>query len=312
MASAAGAQGLPRRVRLGILIETDASAQAARMNALREGLAQHGYQEPSTLELVPRYADGVLDRLPGLAAELVAMRVDVIVTLGTFSTRAAANATPAIPIVVAGAGDLVAAGLVANLARPGGNVTGITLLQPDLGAKQVDILQEIMPGISRIAVLAGPAGGTASLTATAMRTAGEARGIAVGIYAVATVAQIESAFSAMVADGCQAVIQVDGTFVRIQRPLIVELASRFRLPVVTTLRDLVAAGGMLFSYGASSIANHRRAAYYIDRILRGSAPAELPVEQPSTFELVVDLRTARRLGLTVPPGILVRADEVLE
>ncbi len=309
--AASHAQTPRRRPRVGVLIPGTEAAYAKRIAALRAGLAELGYAEPATLELVVRFGDAQADRYPELARELVAAGPDVIVAASTGAVRAAMAATKMIPIVVAGATDLLGSGVVASLARPGGNVTGLTLQRMDLVAKEIELLAELVPGLARLALLHGPTVGAAAQIAALLREAAATRGIETRVHQAVSGTEIDAAFAAMAAERSQAVIVIDGPVPAVERERIARLAISGRLPVLTSSREYVDAG-TLFSYGPNSVAVTRRAAYFVDRILKGASPADLPVEQPTVFELVINVKTARALGIAVPQLILFRADEVIE
>jgi putative tryptophan/tyrosine transport system substrate-binding protein len=310
LASLTAARAQPvRRPRVGVLVGGTLMAYGARIGALRAGLAERGYSAPGTLELAVRPGENQPDRLAAHARELAAAPMDVIVAGGTTVVRALVAVTRTIPIVVASATDLLGTGLVASLARPGANVTGLTAQRLDLAPKQLELLGDLLPGLQRLAVVRGSAVGGGPTVSEAFRQAADARGIAVQIHVVASLGDIDDAFAAMVAAGSQAGILVD-------TPVLLENkdhVGRFgrRVPLLATSREFVDAGVVL-SYGPNVAALYRRAAYFVDRILKGAAPADLPVEQPSTFELVINLGTAKALGLSIPPSLLARADEVIE
>ncbi|MBM3524303.1 MAG: hypothetical protein FJX57_15215, partial [Alphaproteobacteria bacterium] len=232
-------QPVPRRPRLGLLVPGSSASDRRRIDALRAGLAERGWSEPATLELVVRFADGELGRFPGLAAELVAARVDVIVTSATSAVRAAAAATRTTPIVSAAASDMLGAGVIASLARPGGNVTGLTQARVDTGSKEVELAAELLPGLARVGVLRGPAGGAGGQVFEAQRQAGAARGIAVRSYQADSPVAIDAAFAAMVAAAEQAVIVIDGPLTSAQRDRITGLASGHRMPVISSSSEHV-------------------------------------------------------------------------
>ena len=306
----ADAQGARRRARVGLLAHGTVATYSLAVAAVREGLAERGHIEPGTLELVIRHSDGVVDRLPALASELVAAQVDVLVTSSTPAIRAAMAATPAVPIVFFAVADPVASGLVASLARPGGNVTGLTLLIPDLGAKHVELLAAMVPGLRRIDVLRGRGEGAQAFESIAVSVA--AQGIEAKFHELGSPEDIGPAFASMQASRSQALIVVDGPMLNNQDVRIAALAATQRLPTISTLRRYVDAGS-LASYGPDVNAMARRAAtHYVDRILKGARPADLPVEQPVKFEFVVNLRTAKALGVAIPRGVLARADVVIE
>ena len=304
------AQGARRRVRVGLLLHGTPATYVHATSAVREGLAERGYVEPSSLELIIRHSDGVSDRLPAIARELVALQVDVIVTSSTPAIRAAMAATKSIPIVFFAVADAIGSGLVASLARPGGNVTGLTLLIPDLGAKQVELLGALVPGLRRITVLRGRGEGAQAFESIAAAVA--AQGIDATFVELASSDDMAPAFAAMQASHSQAVIVVDGPLLNNFDARLATLASVYRMPMISTLRRYVDAGS-LASYGPDVNAMARRAAaHYVDRILNGTRPADLPVEQPTKFEFVVNLKTARAVGLPVSRSVLARADEVIE
>jgi putative ABC transport system substrate-binding protein len=304
-------QPAPRRKRLGLMIPGSSASDRRRLSALRAGLTERGWNEPATLELVVRFADGELERFPELAAELVAAQVDVILTSSTSGLRAAAGATQTIPIVAASASDLLASGLIAGLARPGGNVTGLSQARLDTGAKEVELAAELLPGLTRIGVLRGPAGGAGAQVFEALRAAAATRGIMARSYEAQSPSRIDAAFAAMATAGEQAVLIVDGPLTSAQRDRIAGLASGHRMPVISSSSENVRAG-TLASYGPDAAVMWRRSAYYVDRLFRGAVAAELPVEQPTAFELTINRDTATALGLTIPQAILLRADEVIE
>ena len=308
---ASHAQGTRRRARVGYLSGAAALTDTGRLAALRAGLAELGHVEPETLELLVRFADGQDDRLTQAARALTAAAPDVIVVSGTRAVRVLMGETTAIPIVIASATDVVGAGLVASLARPGGNVTGLTMQRFDAVPKEVELLGELVPGLRRIAVLRGPAGGAGAELFEAVRMAAASRGIEARDHQVAEPHEIDAAFATIGEEGAQAVLLVDGPLLLVQRDRIAAAAQARRLPTLASSRDYVDAGALM-AFGGNADARWRRAAWFVDRILRGAKPADLPVEQPTTFELVLNLRTARAIGLTVPQPLLLRADEVIE
>ncbi|MFO1304950.1 MAG: ABC transporter substrate-binding protein [Burkholderiales bacterium] len=310
LVAATHAQPQRRRPRIGVLLPGAPEVYAAGVSALREGLAERGYMEPATLELVVRFSDGPNDRLARLARELVAAEVDIIVTSSTPAIRAAMSATSTIPIVFAAVADAVGSGLVASLARPGGNVTGLTLLIPDLGAKQLELLGEIVPGLQRVGVMRGRGEGAQAFeTITAALSA---RGLKARFVEINSRDEIASAFAEIEAARSQALIVVDGPLLNGNHVMIANRAAAHRLPTISTLRVYVDAGS-LACYGPNTFAMWRRAAtHYVDRILKGAKPADLPVEQPTKFELVINLKAAKALGLTIPQKVLLRADALVE
>jgi ABC-type uncharacterized transport system substrate-binding protein len=312
-ALSAQAQQATKNARIGFL--SPSSSSDARMKdvleAFRQGLRELGYVEGRTITVEARWADGKYDRLPALAAELVRLRVDVIVAVAAPAIRAAKEATTTIPIVMAVVVDPVATGLVASLARPEGNITGLSTTAPDLVAKQLEMLKEVVPRLSRVAALGNPANpGTGPQMREAM-IAAQALGIQLQPLEARSTAQLESAFAAMSRQQVDAVIVLVDVVFNEHRGRVAQLAAKERLPAVYGLPEHVEAGGLM-AYCASRSELFRRAATYVDKILKGAKPADLPVEQPTRFELIVNLRTARALGVTIPASILVRADRVIE
>lgn len=305
------AQQAGRISRVGWLAPGSAPAGGPMLNALRESLRGLGYAEGQTIEFESRWAEGQINRLPALAEDLVRLRVQVIFAWGYPSIVAAKRATATIPIVFLTHFDPVEAGFVASLARPGGNVTGRTLMSPDLAAKRLQLLREIVPGVSYVAVMANTAHpGTQSMLAH-FQSSARALGVKVEIVEPHSPDQFEGAFAAIVRKGVGALhVNLDPLFLE-NRPRLIQLAMTHRLPATYDLRQF-ADGGGLMSYGPSVLAEVRRAAVHVDKILKGTRPADLPVEQPTTFELVVNLKTAKVLGLTIPPSVLVRADHVIQ
>jgi ABC-type uncharacterized transport system substrate-binding protein len=305
------AQEPPRVWRIGFLGPGSSSSGDPRVEALRRGFRELGYAEGQNLAFEFRWADGNANRLPQLAAELARLKVDTIVTQGTQATDAARRAVTTIPIVFAVAGDPVGTGLVTSLARPGGNVTGLTDIAPDIVGKRLELLREAVPGISRVAVLWNPANSTAAPQMKDTDTAARSVGISVRSLELADVSRLESAFTGAVQGHAQALIVLsDGTLYG-QRVQIAQLAAKHRLPCVAWTPEF-AASGCLMAYGANVVEMHRRAAVLVDKILKGASPGGLPVEQPTKFELVLNLRTAKALNLKIPPTLLVRADRVIE
>ena len=279
--------------------------------AVRQGLRDLGYVEGQNIAIEYRWAEGRFERLPDLAAELVRLKVDVIVSVVTQATLAAKNATGTIPIVLVAAGDPLGSGLVASLARPGGNVTGPSSMYAELAGKQLELLKETVPKVSRVAVLWNPA--NAVWQAQMLRqTEGAARalGLQVQLLEARGPDELEGAFAAMTRERASALlVQVDVIFALHARR-IADLAAKRRVPAMYGSREHVEAGGLM-SYAPNALDLFRRAATYVDKILKGAKPADLPVEQPTKFELVINLNTAKALGLTIPQSVLVRADEVI-
>jgi putative tryptophan/tyrosine transport system substrate-binding protein len=304
----------PKKIpRIGYLSALEPAGEKVRSEAIRLALREHGYIEGQNIAIEYRYSEGKQDRQPELAAELVRLKVDIIVvTGGTGQTRAAKNATKTIPIIMVGAGrDPVEAGLIESLAHPGGNVTGITSLNRELGGKRLELLKEAVPKVARVAVLYDPAAPAAVLDVReVLPAAARALKLTLQPWEVRTSEDFDTVFAAM---GKQ---RPDGLYVT-PTPLmannlrrIAGLALKSRLPAMYQRREAVDAGGLM-SYGADLAESYRRVAYYVDRILKGSKPADLPVEQPTKFELVINLKTAKQIGLVIPPNVLARADRVI-
>ncbi len=306
---AARAQPAGKVWRIGYL--SPGSGPSEFTEAFREQLRSLGYVEGRNLLFEYRWSGGKAGRLSELAAELVQLKVDVIVTPATYSAEVAKRATSTIPIVMAGASDPVGAGVIASLARPGGNVTGVTILSTDLAGKRVQLLREILPKATRLAVLIVSGSTAAPLLVEQTRTAAQPLGISIFVQEASGAEALAAAFAAMQRDRAQALVVQLSPFTHDNRERIVELAARLRVPSIFEARGSVDVGGLI-SYGPSLIEMFRRAAYYVDRIFKGTKPADLPVEQPTKFEMVVNLKTARALGLTIPQSVLARADEVLQ
>lgn len=292
-------------------------ADAVRHGAvLRQGLQDLGYLEGQHLTIETRTAEGHYDRLPNLAAELVRLPVDVLVAAGAPAIRAAKNATSTIPIVMASTFDPVGEGLVTSLARPGGNVTGVALGTGEhFAGKWVELLKEAVPQVSRVAVLwdsrGSPSVQVQRLLVRETERAAAALGLQLHLVEVREIQELESSFAAMASAGAEALIVLSAARFWTARHRIVALAAQYRLPAMYEHRDFVEAGGLI-SYGSNMLALTRRAAYYVDRLLKGTTPADLPVEQPTEFELVLNRKTAQLLGITFPPTLLVLAEEVLQ
>jgi putative tryptophan/tyrosine transport system substrate-binding protein len=282
------------------------------LEAFRQGLRELGYVEGQSLIIEYRYAEGGDDRLADLAAELVRLQVDVIVTWGSVAIRAAQHATRTIPIVMAGTNDPVAQGLVASLARPGGNTTGFSNLTMELPGKRLELLKEAVPHIARIAVLVNPDILLAKSLLNNLTVAARELRLHLQVVELRRAEELDAAFAAMPQEGADALI-VGSDPVRMYslRGRIADLAAKSRLPAMYDWREYVAAGGLM-SYGPSLPDIHRRTATYVDKILKGAKPADLPVEQPVKFDLVINLKTAKALGLTIPPTLLFQADEVIK
>jgi putative ABC transport system substrate-binding protein len=296
--------------RIGYLGGASTSANAARIEAFRQGLRELGYVEGKNIVIEWRSSEGKADRLPGLAAELVRLKVDVIVTGGAAATRPAKEATVTIPIVMAQDNDPVGNGFVASLARPGGNITGLATLAPELSGKLLELLKETVPRLSRVAVL-----GTSTIPGSGqmlreVELAAEAFGVKLQYLDVLSPKDIEPAFRAAGKGRADAVLVLGGPVLVSHRTQIADLTAKNRLPAVYGQAEFMDAGGLMF-YGASITEMFRRAATYVDKILKGAKPADLPVEQPTKFEFIINLKAAKQIGLTIPPNVLARADKVI-
>jgi putative ABC transport system substrate-binding protein len=298
---------------IGYLHSGSRGLTAPGVAALREGLSQTGYVEGQNVAIEYRWAEGRYDRLPALAADLVGRKVDVIATGGTEApARAAKNATSTIPIVfIVGGVDPVGSGLVASLARPGGNLTGFTVLNGELRAKRLELLSELVPQARVIALLVNPNTGEAASQIRNAQEAAGAKGVQLPIVKASTESEIDAAFATLVQLHADALIVVAEPFLDSRREQLVALAARHAVPAIYDWREYAAAGGLI-SYGPSLTGTWRQVGIYVGKILKGTKSADLPVEQSTTFELVVNLKTAKTLGLTVPSSILARADEVIE
>jgi ABC-type uncharacterized transport system substrate-binding protein len=311
LAAAQQPQTIPR---IGFLSVTDPATDASRVEAIRLALRELGYVEGENIAFEYRYAEGKGARSPELAADLVRLDVDIILVLGgEQGVRAAQNATKTIPIVMTGRGpDPVAAGLIQSLARPGGNVTGITLLSRDLGAKRLEVLKEAVPKLARVAVLYDPATVSSGLEVKELLpVAARALGVTIQPWKIQAADDFEKVFAALRKERPDGLyVPGGGALIRAHEQRIVGFALQSRLPSVYDNREAVEGGGLMY-YGTNLAASHRRVAWYVDKLLKGAKPADLPVEQPTTFELVINLKTANALGLTIPPTLLFQATKVL-
>jgi len=304
----AEAQEATHVYRIGLLN----SAPTSRVEALRQSLRERGYVEGQNLVIESRYAEGSVERFPDLAAELVRLKVDVMVAGGP-AVRAAQHATRTIPIVMAGANDPVGEGFVASLAHPGGNITGLSLLGAELPGKRLEILKELVPPSARIAVLANPANARYGSVMHNLTVAAQALGFHLHVVEIRRADELDTAFAAMTQARADALVVVDDG-VLLSSSLggrIVDLAAKSRLPAIYIAKFHVEAGGLM-SYGASFPDIWRRAATYVDKILKGAKPADLPIEQPIKFEFAINLKTAKALGIAFPPTLLIQADEVFQ
>ena len=304
------AQPTAKVARIGFLGPSTASAQPNRVEALREGLRDFGYIEGKNILIEFRWAEGNFDRLPGLAEELVRLNVDILVTNGTPATRAAKRATKKIPIVMATSGDAVGTGLVASLARPGGNITGSTVFSPELNAKRLGLLKDAYPRAKLIAVLLDPRNPVTESSLQAMELTARSLKVEIQPFEVRVPDEIEGAFSAMAKRRVDAVAINQDTVLTDNARAISNLAVKQHLPMAGG-KEYAEVGGLL-AYGVNFPEMSRRAAYFIDKILKGAKPGDLPVEQATKFELVINLKTAKSLGITIPQSLVLRADEVIE
>jgi putative ABC transport system substrate-binding protein len=296
--------------RIGFLVASNPSVTSARIEAFHRGLRALGYVEGTSIVIEFRFAEGKFARVPALAAELVSLNVDVIVTGGATDTRAAREATKTIPIVMAQDNDPVAGGHVASLARPGGNVTGLSTLAPEISGKQLELLKEIVPKLSRVAVI-----GTSTNSGNAEKLkevdlAAGALKVKPQHLDILDPKDIDAAFRAASKGRADAVLVLGTPILTLQHRQVVDLAAKHRLPAIYSRPEFVEAGGLM-AYGVNFTDLFQRAATYVDKILKGAKPADLPVEQPTKFEFVINLKAAKQIGLTIPPNVLVRADKVI-
>jgi len=281
------------------------------LDAFRQGLRELGYTEGQNIVIEYRFASGRAERLPELATELARLKPDVLVTPGTPASLGAKQATSTIPIVFAGVADAVGAGLIANLARPGGNITGLTSISAELGGKRLELLKEVAPKASRVAVLYNPADRSNVLVLKELQKSAPALGLTLQPFEVRGPGGFEDAFVAMTRQRAHALFGAAGILTTEHRKALVDLAAKRRIPAIWGERQFVEAGGLM-SYAVDFYDQVRGAAIYVDKILKGAKPGDLPVEQPTKYELVINLNTARTLGLTIPQSVLVRADHVIE
>jgi putative ABC transport system substrate-binding protein len=302
----------PKFARIGYLSTINAARDSARAEAIRLALRELGYVEGQNVAFEYRYAEGKLDRYSELAAELVRLKVDIILVAGgTAMIRAAQNATKTIPIVMAGSIDPVRAGLVKSLARPGGNVTGLTILNRELGGKRLELLKEAVPKVARIAVLYAPASRGSALTVKEdLPVAARALGLTIRPWEIRTADDFEKVFAALKKQPPDGLYVSPDALMGANQKRTIGFALESRFPSIYSNREGVDAGGLMY-YGADAADSYRRLAYYMDRILKGAKPADLPVEQPTKFELIINLKTAKQIGVTIPQSVLYRADRVI-
>jgi len=296
--------------RIGFLFALSPSVVSARVEAFRQGMRELGYVEGKNIVIEWRFAEEKPDRLPALAAELVRLKVDIIVTAGPSATRSAKEATVTIPIVMAFDDDPVGSGFVARLARPGGNITGLSAFSPEISGKQLELLKEIVPRLSRVAVLGSSTHPGTTQSQKEMELTAQAFKVQLQYLNVLDPKDIETAFGPARKGRVDAVVVLSSPILLSQRAQLAELAVKSRLPVIHANTEYVEAGGLMV-YGTNFPDLFRRAATYVDKILKGAKPADLPIEQPTKFEFVINLKAAKQIGLTIPPNVLARADRVI-
>jgi len=302
----------PQRVpRVGYLFSFTPAEARHLWEACRQGLRELGYVEGQNIVLEPRWADGRHERLPELAADLVRLKVDVIVSSATPASRAAKAATSSIPIVIVAVGEPVKVGLVASLARPGGNVTGLSLLTTELSGKRLELLAQVVRNMHRVAILMNPDNPISTVFLEETRVAAQKLRVQLQLLEARNPGDMERVFDAAAGERAAGLIVFDDPVIWSYRKQVVALAAKRRLPVVYGYRDFVDDGGLM-SYGPDRVDHYRRTAVYVDKILRGAKPADLPVEQPTKFELVINVKTAKALGLAIPQSLLVRADQIIQ
>jgi putative tryptophan/tyrosine transport system substrate-binding protein len=310
VAVSAKAQQAKKIPRIGILIPVTPAAAAIYLEAFKQGLRGLGYIEGQNIAIDYRYAEGKSDRLPALAAELVRLKVDIIVAVGR-SVQAAKKSTETISIVMTNAGDPVNEGFVASLARPGGNVTGLSSLTTDLAGKRLELLKETIPKLSRLAVLWDPENKGSTLSWKENELAARELGLQLQSLAVRSPEDLDVAFRAAAKERSQALVALRSPVIFNERKRIVDLTIKSHLPAIYDDREFIEPGGLM-SYGTNQADLFRRAATYVDKILKGRKPADLPVEQPKKFEFIINLKAAKQIGLTIPPNVLARADKVIK
>lgn len=308
---AAPAQQTDNVYRIGFLGNSTAALEANLVGPFREGLRDLGYVEGRNVLIEYRWAEGKYDRFPALIGELLALKVTVIVTAGTPATLAVKKATTSVPVVMTAVGDPVGTGIVPSLSHPGGNITGLTAISTEMDAKRLELLREVVPSASYIAVLWNASSPLQVLAEKQVQAAAHVLRMRVLSLGVKTEEEIKSALAVMARERPDALLVLADRLLLHHRALIMDFATRHRLPGVHAYRELVEAGGLM-SYGPSYADMHRRAAYFVDRILKGAKAGDLPVERPATFDLVINLKAAKAFGLTIPPSVLLRATEVIQ
>ncbi len=307
----AGAQPAGKPYRIGFLGNSTEALEANLVGPFRDGLRELGYVEGRDIVIEYRWAEGQYERFPALIEELIALKVVVLVTAGTPAALAVKRGTTTVPLVMVAVGDPVGTGLVKSLARPGGNLTGLVSIAPDLEGKRLELLTEIVPKLSSVAFLSNPANPFHATSERQARAAAKALHLKVEFFPVRAESEFDRAFLAISGQRPGALVMLADRLFLHHRARIVEFAAHNRLPTVYAYTELVEAGGLM-SFGPSYPGMHRRAAYFVDRILKGGKPADLPMEQPSKFELLINLKTARALGLVIPQPVLLRADDLIQ
>jgi ABC-type uncharacterized transport system substrate-binding protein len=311
LGSHAEAQQAGKVHRIGVLFGTPRSFNMTRVETFRQGLRELGYVEGKNVMIDYRYADGKLDLLPALASELVQLKVDVIVTSATSGVLAAKQATNTIPIIFTALGDPVGSGLVANLARPGGNVTGLSIVATELSGKRLELLKEALPKVTRVVVLWNPTSSGESLQFKETQAVAKALGVQLQSMKVQGANDFETGFQVVKKEGAQALLVIPSPVTNSNLKQILEFAAKNRLPAMYAGPEVVHAGGLM-SYAPNYADQFRRAAIFVDKILKGAKPADLPVEQATKFEFIINLKTAKQIGVTIPPNVLARADKVIK
>lgn len=311
IAATAEPQQPTKVARIGFLVDGPLSTHSTRIQAFRQGLRELGYVEEKNIAVEYRYAAGMSDRLSDLASELVSLKVDVIVAGGTPAVLAAKKATKTIPIVFASVGNPVGSGIVESLAHPGANVTGLSSFAADLSGKRLEVLKEAFPKISRVAVFWYPSNASSAVGWREIQAAASPLGVQLQSVEVQVSNDFDSAFKAVIRERAQAILPHAGSLANNNRARILDFAVKNRLPAMYADTEFVQAGGLM-AYGPSYADLNRRAAIYVDKILKGTKPADLPVEQPTKFEFIVNLKAAKQIGVTIPPNVLARADRVIK
>ena len=306
----AEAQQPARILRIGILIASSASSVSTRVETFRQRLRELGYVEGKNIVIEDRYAEGNLERLADLVAELIRLKVDVIVTAGP-ATLAAKKASATIPIVFTAANDPLGTGVVSSLARPGGNITGLSVMAPDLDGKRLELLKEAFPKVARVAFLWQSTGSRGNLALTEMEAPAKVLGVKLQSLELRVPDDLGAAFTRAKRDGAQALITTQNPLIFAQQRQVLDFAAKNRLPAIYPASEFVEAGGLM-SYAANYADLYRRAADFVDKILKGTKPADIPVEQPMKFEFIVNLKAAKQIGFTVPPNVLARANQVIK